>query len=92
MQRLRVRFTVRRMMVLIVFMGLVSALVIQSIRSARRDREIARLVLLLDDYRRAADRMQWAERMHKKGYLSTAEFANVELSFKRSAEELRRAD
>jgi len=92
MQRLRVRFTVREMMVLIVFMALVSALVIQSIRSARRDREIARLALLLNDYRRAADRMQWAERMYKKGYVSKAEFAHEELFFKRAADELRRQD
>ena len=37
------RFTVRWMMTLIVFAALVSALAIQSIRIARRDRELARL-------------------------------------------------
>jgi hypothetical protein len=92
MQRLRVRFTVRQMMILIVFMGLVSALVIQSIKAARRDRELARLARLLDDYRRAADRMQWAERMYKKGYVSTAAFENEKLSFKRTGDELGRRD
>jgi hypothetical protein len=39
----RVRFTVRWMMILILFCGLVSALVVQGIRVARRDRELAGL-------------------------------------------------
>ena len=43
MQRFRVRFTVRQIMVLIAFMALVSAVVIQTITFARRDREIASL-------------------------------------------------
>ena len=88
----RVRFTVRQVMVLIVFMALVSALVIQSIRSARCDREIARLVRLLNDYQRAADRIEWAERMYKKGYVSDAVFANEKRSFTRAAHELDRQD
>ena len=29
-------------------------------------------MLLLEDYRRVTDRLQWAERMYKKGYLSKA--------------------
>jgi len=64
----RLRFTVRGMMVLIAFMALASALAIQSTRLARRDRELAALGQSL-----AAVRMEWAERMHKKGYLSTAQ-------------------
>jgi hypothetical protein len=59
-------------MVLIVVMARVSALVIHSIRETRRDRELARLARLLADYRRAADRIEWAERMHAKGYVSKA--------------------
>ncbi len=82
---LRVRFSVRQMMVLIVFIALVSALVVQSIRSARRDREIARLELLLRDYQRAADRIEWAERMYNKGYLSKAVLASEKLSYKKAA-------
>jgi hypothetical protein len=57
-------------MILIVFMALASALVIQSIRVARRDRELSTLVRLLDEYRRVTDRLEWAERMHQKGYVS----------------------
>jgi hypothetical protein len=52
MQRPRVRPTVRRLMILIAFM----ALVVQSIRVASRDRELARLGRLLEDYRRVTDR------------------------------------
>ena len=81
----RVRFTVRWIMILIVFLGLTSALVIQSIRVARRDRELAGLARLLEDYRRAADRMQWAERMHKKGYASKAVFDAHKDSFHKTA-------
>ncbi len=88
MPRLCVRLTVRQMMVLIVFMALVSALFIQTIRLARRDREIARLGLLLNDYQRAADRVDWAECMYKKGYISKAALANEELSLKRAAHAL----
>ena len=84
----RVRFTVRQMMILIVVAALVSALVIQSIRVARRDRELARLVQLLDDYRRASDRMQWAERMYEKGYVSKAQVESAKVSFKRALFEL----
>jgi hypothetical protein len=69
----RVRFTVRRMMILIAFMALVSTLVVQSIRVASRDRELARLGRLLEDYQRVTDRLQWAERMYKKGYVSQAQ-------------------
>ena len=69
----RVRFTVRRMMILIAFMALVSALVLQSMRVASLDRELARLGRLLEDYRRVTDRLQWAERMYKKGYVSKAQ-------------------
>ena len=36
----RVQFTVRRIMVLIAFMALVSALAVQSMRVASRDREL----------------------------------------------------
>ncbi len=92
MQRLRVRFTVRQTLVLIVFMALVSALVVQSIRLARRDREAARIVRLLHDFQRAADRVEWAERMYEKGYVSKAQFANEERSFKRVADELGREE
>jgi hypothetical protein len=81
----RVRFTVRWIMILIVFLGLASALVIQSIRVARRDRELAGLARLLEDYRRAADRMQWAEQMHKKGYVSKAQFDAEKISFQKAA-------
>jgi hypothetical protein len=79
------RFTVRWMMILIVFIGLASALVVQSFRVARRDRELAGLAQLLVDYRRAADRMQWAEQMHKKGYVSKARFDAEKISFQRAA-------
>jgi hypothetical protein len=58
------RFTLRWMMVLVVLVALASALVIQSIRLARRDRELAGLARSLAAYRQAADRMQWAEQMH----------------------------
>jgi hypothetical protein len=88
MHRLRVRFTVRQMMILIIFMALVSALVIQSIRVARRDRELAGLAQLLADYRRAADRMQWAERMYEKGYVSKTLVEGEKVSFKRALFEL----
>lgn len=88
MQRLRVRFTVRQMMILIVVMALVSALVIQSVRLARRDREFAVLVRSLDDYRRAADRIEWAERMYQKGYVSKAALRNEKLSFKKTTHQL----
>jgi len=54
-------------------MALVSALVLQSMRVASLDRELARLGRLLEDYRRVTDRLQWAERMYKKGYVSKAQ-------------------
>jgi hypothetical protein len=85
-----VRFTVRHMMVLVVVAALVSALVIQSIRAARRDRELAGLGRLLDVYRRASDRMQWAERMYEKGYVSKAAVEGEKVSFKRALFELDR--
>ena len=88
MHRLRVRFTVRQMMILVIFVALVSAFVIQSIRVARRDRELSRLARLLNDYRRAADRMQWAERMYKKGYVSKAVFDYEKLSLRNTGYEL----
>jgi hypothetical protein len=81
----RVRFTVRQMLVLVVVSALVSALVIQSIRAARRDRELARLVRMLND---ASDRMQWAERMYEKGYVSKAQVEDAKVSFKRTLFEL----
>ena len=81
----RARFTVRWMMILIVFIGLASALIVQSIRVARRDRELAGLARLLADYRRAADRMQWAERMHKKGYVSRERFDIERASYRKAA-------
>ena len=80
----RVRFTVRWMMILIVFIGLASALIVQSIRVARRDRELAGLARLLADYRRAADRMQWAERMHQKGYVSKERFDIERASYRKA--------
>jgi hypothetical protein len=61
------------MMTLVALLALVSALVVQSFRVARRDRELATIRVLLDDYQRAADRMEWAERMYKKGYVSKAQ-------------------
>jgi hypothetical protein len=81
----RVRFTVRWIMILIVFFGLASALVVQTIRVARRDRELAGLRRLLGEYRRAADRMQWAEQMHKKGYVSKERFDIERASFRKAA-------
>jgi hypothetical protein len=81
----RVRFTVRRMVTLIVFAALVSALVTQSVRLVRHDRELARLEALLADHRRAADRRRWAERMHEKGYLSWARVVSEDLSLKWAA-------
>jgi hypothetical protein len=84
----RVRFTVRRMMILIVFAALVSVLVTQSIRLGRRDREIAGLVRSLAEYRRAADRMQWSEQMYKKGYVSKAQVEAEKLSFKKAEHSL----
>ena len=84
----RVRFTVRSMMILILFICLVSALVIQGIRGARRDRELAELARLLADYRRAADRMEWAERMYEKGYLSKAQVETEKVNLKRVLFEL----
>jgi type II secretory pathway pseudopilin PulG len=71
------------MMVVIVLIGLASAVVIQSVRVARRDRQLAALARLMEDYRRAVDRMQWAERMHKKGYVSKAQLDVENASFRR---------
>jgi hypothetical protein len=84
----RVRFKLRGMMILVLFIALASALVIQSIRVARRDRELAALAKLLADYRQAADRMQWAERMHKKGYVSKAQFDFEKATFRKTATSL----
>ena len=84
----RVRFTVRRIMVLIAFMALVSAVVVQSIRVAKRDRELARLTRLLEDYRRVTDRLQWAERMYKKGYLPKARLDVEKQTFRKVATSL----
>jgi hypothetical protein len=84
----RVRFTVRQMMILIVVIALVSALVIQSIRVARRDRELARLARLMAGYRRAADRVEWAERMREKGYVSKAVVEAEKRNLKKAVFEL----
>jgi hypothetical protein len=84
----RVQVTVRGMKILIVFTALSSALVIQSIRVARRDRELAALAQFLADYRQAADRMQWAEQMHKKVYISKAQFDIERASFRKTATSL----
>jgi hypothetical protein len=80
----RMRFSVRRMMLLIVIIALLSSLVVQSLRVARSDRELARLGRLLDDYRRAANRAQWAENMHKKGYVSKAQVDAEQATFSRA--------
>jgi hypothetical protein len=90
MQRFRLRFNLRQMMVLVVFMALVSAVVIQSTRLAQREREIANLVQSLHGYQRAADRKEWAERMYKKGYVSKAALTNEEVSYKKAADVLGR--
>jgi type II secretory pathway pseudopilin PulG len=63
----RFQVTVRGMMVLILLIGLVSALTIQSIRLARRDREFTRIARALANYRRAADQMERAEQKYGKG-------------------------
>ena len=85
----RVRFTVRGIMILIVFIALPSALVIQSIRAARKDRERVRLVQLVGDFRRAADRLDWAERMYRKKYVSDAQLKSELLGFKKAEFALR---
>jgi hypothetical protein len=84
----RLRFTLRSMMILILFIGLASALVIQSVRATRRDHQLTELTLLLRDYRRAADRMEWAERMYEKGYLSKAQIETEKVNLKRALFEL----
>jgi hypothetical protein len=84
----RVRLTVGSMMILIVFLALVSATVVQSIRLAQRDRELARLNLLLNEYSRAADRMEWAERMYEKGYISKAQVESERIGLQRAGFEL----
>lgn len=71
----RVRFTLRRLMLMIVLPALVTALFVQSMRVVQRDRKLVRLERLLDEYRRAAARTEWAERMHQKGYVSKATLA-----------------
>jgi hypothetical protein len=76
------RFTVRGIMVLILFIGLASALVIQSMRVARRDGELTRIARLLADHQRSADRMEWAARMYEKGYLSKAQLEAERLNLK----------
>jgi hypothetical protein len=84
----RVRLKLGWMMILIVFVAMLSALVIQSIRIAQRDRELARLDLLLKDYSRAADRLGWAERMYKKGYVSKAVLDSERIGFDKAGFEL----
>lgn len=84
----RVQFTVRRTMILMVFVAIVSALVTQSMRVARRDRELARLRQSLADYRWAADRTQWAERMYQKGYVSKAQVESEKLALRRARDSL----
>jgi hypothetical protein len=80
------------MMVLTVFIALVSAVIVQSIRLARRDRELARLTLFLAEYQRASDRLEWAERMHKRGYVSQAQLNSEKVSFDRAKLSLSQQD
>jgi hypothetical protein len=77
------------MMILIVVIALMSALVIQSIRATRLDRERARLALPLAEYRRETDWVKWAERMHAKGYVSKALVESERVNLKKTLFELR---
>jgi hypothetical protein len=83
MRRLRVRFSVRSIMIVVVLIAFASALVVQSVRIERRNRDLSRLRQLLSDYQRAADRMHWAERMYKKGYVSKAQLDTEKVSLER---------
>jgi len=71
-------------MILTVFLALLSAFVIQSVRVARRDRELASLRVLLGDYLRAGDRMEWSERMYAKGHVSKAAVNSEILGFRKA--------
>jgi len=85
----RVQFTVRWMMILIVFVALVAAFVGERIRAVRREREMAvRIERLLAEYRRAIDRAQWAERMRAKGYASQAQLEAENASLKKAESSL----
>jgi hypothetical protein len=76
------------MMILVGFIALLAAVAIQSMRVAQRGRELARFAALLDDYRRAADRVAWTERMYKKGYVSKAQLDVERVSFKNAQSSL----
>ena len=41
-----------------------------------------------DDYRRAAERMQWSELMYQKGYVSKARFESEKAAFKKAKSRL----
>lgn len=84
----RVRFSVRRMMALVVFVALATALAVQSARLARRESELARLEALPAKYRRAVDREKWAERMHAHGYLPEARVESEVASLRKAAGDL----
>ena len=83
------RFTVRGIMYLVVVIAFASALGVQIIRSALLTRELSAHSQLLANFRRAADRMHWAERMHQKGYVSKAQFDFEKAAFRKAANSLR---
>jgi hypothetical protein len=49
----------------------------------KRRRDVAVL-----DHARAADRLQWAETMRKKGYVSKAQLVEAQLQFERTKHQL----
>jgi type II secretory pathway pseudopilin PulG len=85
----RVRFRLRSIMILILVISLLSALVVQSVRLARRERELAALRQALEDYQRAVDRLEWAERMNKKGYVPQTQLKSERQSLQRAEDALR---
>jgi hypothetical protein len=84
----RLQLTVRGMMVLILFIGLVSALVIQSIRVARRDREFTRIARARANCRRAAVELDRAEQLYGTGPIRNAVLNSARLNLKKALFEL----
>ena len=68
--RHRLKLSVRTLMIVVAVLGLLSW------GYAMKQRRY--------EYRRAADRMQWSERMYKKGYVSKAQLKAEQEAFKRA--------
>jgi hypothetical protein len=84
----RFQYTLQRM---IVFVGIVALLLGVCFEVRRRNEAWKAYAVAMSDLQRAADRVEWAEQMHKKGYVSEARLVTERLGFQSAQHSLQEA-